>query len=141
MKYENGINHRIKEIRKSLNMSMEEFGKLFDPVASKGVVSNWENNYNYPNKKRLEKIASLGNMTMDELLYGYNPGQLSDKLKDYFGALEEFKREQLPIKNVLLSGDRELAEKKYNKYLDKLNKKYDLLSEEEKKFIESSNHL
>lgn len=66
------IGFRIKEIRQSHNKTMEEFGKIFNPPASKGVVSNWENDYNYPNDKRLIKIAKLGNVSVEELL-GSNP--------------------------------------------------------------------
>ena len=64
------IGYKIKEIREENELSMEKFGELFDPPASKGVVSNWENDYNYPNKQRVERIAELGNMTVNELLYG-----------------------------------------------------------------------
>ncbi|MGO1356293.1 helix-turn-helix domain-containing protein [Alkalibacterium gilvum] len=68
------IGYKIRQIRKRQNggkgLSMEEFGKLFDPPASKGVVSNWENNYNYPNEKRLKKLAELGGISVQNLLYG-----------------------------------------------------------------------
>ena len=64
------IGYKIKGIREENELSMEKFGELFDPPASKGVVSNWENDYNYPNKQRVERIAELGNMTVNELLYG-----------------------------------------------------------------------
>lgn len=67
---ENLIGSRIKIIRKNLGLSMEEFGKLFSPKASKGVVSNWENGYNNPNNERLKKIAELGNVSIDYLLHG-----------------------------------------------------------------------
>ena len=59
---------KIKAIRQDLGLSMEEFGKLFDPPASKGVVSNWENAYNKPNNERLKKIAQLANTTIEYLL-------------------------------------------------------------------------
>lgn len=64
------FSENLKKIRKSKNLTMEEFGQMFDPPASKGVVSNWENNYNFPNNERLEFIATLGGMTVDELLGG-----------------------------------------------------------------------
>ncbi|OFK62562.1 hypothetical protein HMPREF2811_02575 [Globicatella sp. HMSC072A10] len=80
------IGYKIKEIRMSLpdKPSMEEFGKLFDPPASKGVVSNWENDYNYPNESRLKQIAKLGNISVYELLYGYKEELMS------FDTGEEF---------------------------------------------------
>lgn len=66
----NEVGKRIRKIRKDKGLTMEEFGKLFDPIASKGVVSNWENNYNLPNNERLKRIAELGEITLNELLYG-----------------------------------------------------------------------
>lgn len=62
------VGDKIKSIRMNLGKTLEEFGKLFDPPASKGVVSNWENGYNLPNNNRLLKIAKLGNVTVEELL-------------------------------------------------------------------------
>lgn len=63
------LGHRIKAIRQKLGLSMAEFGRLLDPPASKGAVSNWENDYNYPNNERLKRIAELGGITVDDLLY------------------------------------------------------------------------
>lgn len=66
-----GLSNRIRKIRESRNETMEEFGlNNFNPPASKGVVSNWENGYNKPNKKRLDAIAKLGEMSTEELLHG-----------------------------------------------------------------------
>lgn len=61
---------RIKKIRQKTGFSMEKFGGLFEPAASKGVVSNWENNYNLPNNKRLKRIAEIGNTSVDYILNG-----------------------------------------------------------------------
>ena len=61
---------RIRKIRKSLGLSMDSFGELFDPPASKGVISNWENNYNLPNNVRLKRIAEIGHVDTDYLLNG-----------------------------------------------------------------------
>ena len=67
------VGYRIRKIRENQNETMEEFGKKhFIPHASKGVVSNWENGYNKPNKKRLEIIAELGHASVEYLLYGDN---------------------------------------------------------------------
>ena len=61
------VGKRIRNIRIELGLSMEDFGELFNPKASKGVVSNWENNYNLPNNERLKRIAELGGITVAEL--------------------------------------------------------------------------
>lgn len=62
------IGDRIKNIRLSLGLSMEEFGlKYFE--TSKGTVSNWEKGRNLPNKKNLKIIAQLGDMTVEDLFF------------------------------------------------------------------------
>lgn len=78
------VGRRIFTIRQNMNLTLEEFGKLIG--ASKSSISEWENGKNLPpaksivsrwekgamlpNKSRLFKIATLGNMTVNELLYG-----------------------------------------------------------------------
>ena len=47
---------------------MAEFGEMFEPQASDSIVSRWEKSISTPNAKRIEKIAELGNVTVDELL-------------------------------------------------------------------------
>lgn len=78
------IGHKIKDIRVSKRMSMEDFGKLLNPPASRGLVSNWENNYNYPNQSRLKQIAKIGNTTVNQLLH-------SDILQQF--SIEELEAE------------------------------------------------
>lgn len=51
------VGNRIKNIRLSLGLTMEEFGKLFDVVALKSNVSGWEKGKHLPNANRLKKIA------------------------------------------------------------------------------------
>lgn len=63
---------RIKSIRLEKGITMVEYGKIIDPnkPVKTGVISNWENGKQLPNKNRLIKIAEIGNITIDELLYG-----------------------------------------------------------------------
>lgn len=110
------VSKRIRNIRKNLGMSMEEFGKLFDPVASKGVVSNWENNYNLPNNERLQRIAKLGDMTVDELLYGSTKEIVLKAMDD---ALNEFINS-----DSSLYLDYEDEKIRYEKLLDELSNEY-----------------
>lgn len=63
------MGNRIKAIRKSLGKSQEEFGQLFDPPAPKSSVSYWENGGG-PNKRRLQKIAELGGVSVEYLING-----------------------------------------------------------------------
>ena len=69
---------------------MEEFAKKIDNKAKKGTISNWENGKNLPNKKRLSKIAELGNTTVEELLYNENQEKLVLGYEIYTELLFEF---------------------------------------------------
>lgn len=79
----NEVGQRIKEIRKRYGYSMQRFGEIIDD-APKGSVNSWEKGVNLPNRERLEKIATLGNTSVDKLLYGsfenYVYALISDKL-------------------------------------------------------------
>lgn len=63
------VGERIFEIRQQSGYSMEQFGKQIGD-APRGSVNSWEKGVNLPNKERLEMIAVMGNMSVDELLYG-----------------------------------------------------------------------
>ena len=63
------IGYKIKLIRKQLGLTMEEFGKKFDPHATKSNVSKWEKGACIPNNRRLKEIAKLGNTTVADLIF------------------------------------------------------------------------
>lgn len=60
---------RIRTIRKSKNMTMKEFADLIGS-SQKGNVNNWERGFTLPNKKRLSRIAEIGDTTVEWLLHG-----------------------------------------------------------------------
>lgn len=62
------IGHRIQEIRLSSGLTLEEFGKKFDPIANKSNVSKWEKGKAMPSPERLKIIAELGGVSIDYLL-------------------------------------------------------------------------
>ena len=64
------VGERIFNIRNSLNLTLEQFGKIDNLNASKSIVLRWENGTSLPNRARLEVIAKLGKITVNELLYG-----------------------------------------------------------------------
>lgn len=64
------VGKRIFNIRNSLNLTLEQFGKDKDINAERSNVSKWERGATLPNRSRLEVIAKKGNMTLNELLYG-----------------------------------------------------------------------
>lgn len=59
---------RIKSIRETRGVNQKEFAKLIN--ATVPAVSNWENGRSLPNNERLKKIAEIGNLSINELLYG-----------------------------------------------------------------------
>lgn len=69
------VGERIKRIREELGISMSDFALLIDDKAKSGTVANWETGKNLPNRKRLNRIAELGNTTVNQLL---NTNPLSD---------------------------------------------------------------
>ena len=63
------VGERIHQIRQQNGYSMEQFGKQIGD-APRGSVNSWEKGVNLPNKERLEMIAIMGNITVNQLLYG-----------------------------------------------------------------------
>lgn len=63
------IGYSIKLIRKQLGLTMEEFGKKFDPVASQSIVSRWEKGVSVPNNQRMKRISELGGVTVADLIF------------------------------------------------------------------------
>lgn len=64
------VGSRIKQIRMNKGYTLETFGKLFN--VSKSSVLKWEQGQSLPNKERLASISKIADMTVNELLYGFN---------------------------------------------------------------------
>ena len=62
------VGKQIRQIRLSRGYTLQGFGDLMN--ASRGNVQCWESGHCLPNKKRLVVISKLGNMTVNQLLYG-----------------------------------------------------------------------
>ena len=62
------VGRRIFNIRLNMGLTLEQFGKLFD--AEKSNVQKWEKGLSLPRRERLETISKLGNMIVNQLLYG-----------------------------------------------------------------------
>ena len=113
---------RIRRIRNSLNLTLEEFGKIFSSDvnnklnAGKSNVSTWERGDSLPNKQRIEIIAKKGNMSVNELLYGsidefldnnlvsileYKTGNAISSSEEYSIARQQFKK-WLEERNITL---------------------------------------
>ena len=82
---------RIKNIRQENGMNMTELAdyinsKKRSEKTKKGTVNNWEKGVNLPNEKNLKIIASLGNMTVEELLYDPRQDEIARKIKSLRAA-------------------------------------------------------
>ncbi|MTD40068.1 helix-turn-helix domain-containing protein [Erwinia sp. CPCC 100877] len=79
------VGERIREIRTKLGYSMDEFGKLLGD-SPRSSVNNWEKGVSLPKKDKLEKIALLGNMMTDQVLYGKADEYLYDLIESNLGV-------------------------------------------------------
>ena len=64
------MGNRIREIRKSLHLSQDEFGKLFDPPLSQTSIYFYETGQREPNMSTLIQLSRLGNRSIDWILKG-----------------------------------------------------------------------
>lgn len=60
------VGKMILEIRKSSNLSQEQFGNLFH--VTRQTVSNWENNKNYPDLETLVEISNIFDVSLERIL-------------------------------------------------------------------------
>ena len=70
------VGERIKRIRLSYGWTLKQFSNEisillleYKPI-TQGIISRWENGISLPNRERMKAISMLGNMAVDELLYG-----------------------------------------------------------------------
>lgn len=70
------VGRRIREIRISKACTLENFGNIFK--AGKSNVQKWEKGEVLPNKERQKKLAKLGQITVNELLYGNTEKDIQD---------------------------------------------------------------
>ncbi|MBC1227216.1 helix-turn-helix transcriptional regulator [Listeria booriae] len=91
------VGERIKAIRKSLGYSMETFGKMISD-SPRSSVNNWEKGKSIPRKDKLEKIAILGQTTVDNILYGSFQEYVHDLLDQNLNI-----RVSEPVEEILVS--------------------------------------
>ena len=93
------VGRRIREIRINKGYTLEAFGKLDNLNTSKSIVLRWENGTSLPNQSRLEIIAKLGNMTVNELLYG----DTEKDIEELYQELIKLSKEELIILMLKIS--------------------------------------
>ena len=70
----------IKDTRLKLGLTLEEFGKLFNPPASQSLVSRWERGVNLPNAKRMKRIKELRMEVLENALSEFTTDELINEL-------------------------------------------------------------
>ncbi|MBC6300333.1 helix-turn-helix domain-containing protein [Listeria booriae] len=84
-----GLGNRLKELRKSKNMTMEELAhqlaKYTENTVSKSVISRWENDSMEPRGYTLRAYAQVFNVTLDYLL-GMEEEQKSENIIETIAA-------------------------------------------------------
>lgn len=68
------VGQRIRNLRNSMDLSMDKFGKLIGDLP-RSTVNNWERGINLPKQDTLNRIAEVGNTTNEYLLYGDQENQ------------------------------------------------------------------
>lgn len=120
------VGKRILEIRDNMKLNLEDFGKIFN--AEKSNVSKWERGLSLPNRARLEKIAKLGDISVNELLYGsveeFVRTNLADEKFMFYNSNLYTKEQQDFIINYFVN-NKELSindiDKLYSHMLEKLD--------------------
>lgn len=87
------VGKRIQAIRLEKGLTLKQFGEMLGKIklkneieassnvqntVNKSNVLRWEQGISLPNKERLNKIAQLGNLTVNELLYGDNEQDIQE---------------------------------------------------------------
>ncbi|MDZ4411716.1 helix-turn-helix domain-containing protein [Bacillus cereus] len=93
------VGMRIAEIRRDKGLTLEDFGKLVDN-AGKSIVSKWEKGSTIPNNKRIKIISEIGDITIDDLLYGSMENFIFNNLEKFFPEGEEFIPSIVPAREI-----------------------------------------
>lgn len=94
------LGEKIKELRKDFNITQEEFA--FQIGVSRQIVSKWESDLGLPDVEHLKGIATLFNITIDELL---------DYKKEIFG--EVVLEEKYSLEGIVKNGKCRSREEQY----------------------------
>ena len=77
------IGKNITKFRRSKGITQDELASYIG--VSKSSVSKWENNITYPDIVLLPQLATLFNISLDELIGYYGEKQYPLDKKDYIG--------------------------------------------------------
>ena len=96
------IGRRIKRVRLSKGLTLEEFSDLFDPAPGNSIISKWERGLSKPNPKRIKRLAELGQMTVEELM---EPAQSAFLLSSLQNIQDYYAENKADIKHSLTNAN------------------------------------
>lgn len=105
------VGENITKIRNKLDLTVIEFSKLPEINTQTGNIYKWERGKAVPRKNKLEIIAKLGGVTVDELVYGNQDNDIDKILRLYERLSEENKEKCMQLLNGV-------SKKIYALYLD-----------------------
>ena len=127
----------IKKLRNTVGMSQEKLSLEFEKrnlIVSKKAISDWENGKTIPEIDKLNELANLLNVSVDEILDGEIKKEI-DFSKKYFISDPQW---HLNFDPHITFGIRQNQSieiiKKFNNLLKKIAQEIDLTSCEEKEF-------
>lgn len=91
---------KIKILRESLNLTLEEFGELIGNTA-KSNVHAWENGKSNPNKQKLKRIAEIAGKSVEEFISEENPEASIVEANYLNTALKKSLKKITQYKNIL----------------------------------------
>lgn len=110
------LGDNIRREREKLGLSQTELGKLVD--ATKQTVSNWENGNRTPTHKTIDKLATIFQVSMDDLTgrsYSQNLGSVyrySEELTENIELAREIENLNEKDKNLIKELIKSLNNKK-----------------------------
>lgn len=129
------VGKRIQAIRLERGLTLKQFGELIGASESsisewengkylppaKSIISRWENGTSLPNLSRLGMIALIGNMTVNELLYGDNKQDI-EELEQRLMEIPTKKRVELILRVLRQTKTEEENEEKKQKKIAAIKK-------------------
>ena len=89
---------QIKELRKSRNLTQEEFASQLN--VTRQAISNWENNRNLPDLETVLHISEVFHISLDELILGGN--KMNNMTEKLVNDGKETRRAKMNLTSVII---------------------------------------
>ncbi|MBC1457192.1 helix-turn-helix domain-containing protein [Listeria newyorkensis] len=92
---------RIREIRESKEMSIDELGNIFNPAVSSITICNWEKGVFAPSNENKDIIAKLGDISISQLERGTDDRELYFALEEIENVFYQYNANSNPNIDIL----------------------------------------